>query len=154
MIILRAFTKTFAIPGIRLGYLICGDQEITTKIRAQLPEWNVSIPAQAAGIAALGQEGYLKASRSFIRSQRDWLSGELQKLGVRVYGSDANYLTFRWKDDTLYERLLKKGFLIRDCSDYEGLGKGYYRIAVRNRMENEALLQAMKEDSGSGEKKR
>ena len=143
ILVLRAFTKTFAIPGIRLGYLLCGDEKVAGRIALRLPEWNVSLPAQAAGLAAMDQEGYLNASKIFVKTQREFLVKGLQKLGARVYPSDANFILFQWKDETLYEKLLSHGFLIRDCSDYEGLGKGYYRIAVKNRMENEALLQTM-----------
>ena len=119
------------------------------KIALQLPEWNVSLPAQAAGIAALEQEGYLEASRVFVKLQRAFLEKGLQKLGAKVYQSDANFLLFQWKDEELYEKLLKQGYLIRDCQDYEGLGKGYYRIAVKNRMENEMLLQTIETMQGS-----
>ncbi|MBQ9489194.1 MAG: aminotransferase class I/II-fold pyridoxal phosphate-dependent enzyme [Lachnospiraceae bacterium] len=149
ILVLRAFTKTFAIPGIRLGYLLCKDEAVAKKIALQLPEWNVSLPAQAAGIAALEQEGYLEASRVFVKSQRAFLEKGLQKLGAKVYQSDANFLLFQWKDEELYEKLLKQGYLIRDCQDYEGLGKGYYRIAVKNRMENEMLLQTIETMQGS-----
>lgn len=144
LLVLRAFTKTFAIPGIRLGYLLCGEEAIAKKIAMQLPEWNVSIPAQEAGVIALEQDGYLKASRAFVKTQREWLAEGLSGLGAKTYHSDANFVLFRWTEGDLYEKLLEQGFLIRDCSDYEGLGKGYYRIAVRNRMENEALLQAIR----------
>ena len=143
VLVLRAFTKTFAIPGIRLGYLLCKDETAARQIALQLPEWNVSLPAQAAGIAAMEQEGYLEASRLFIKTQRAFLEKGLQKLGGKVFQSDANFLLFQWKDEELYEKLLKQGYLIRDCRDYEGLGKGYYRIAVKNRMENEMLLHTM-----------
>lgn len=143
VLVLRAFTKSFAIPGIRLGYLLCGDKEIAGKISMQLPEWNVSVLAQAAGMAAMEQEGYLSASKAFVKTQRDYLEKGLRKLGAKVIQSDANFILFLWRDEALYDQLLERGFLIRDCSDYEGLGKGYYRIAVKNRMENETLLQAM-----------
>ena len=143
VLVLRAFTKTFAIPGIRLGYLLCKDEAVAKQISLQLSEWNVSLPAQAAGVAALEQEGYLEASRIFIKTQRVFLEKGLQRLGAKIFQSNANFLLFQWKDEELYEKLLSQGFLIRDCRDYEGLGKGYYRIAVKNRMENEMLLQVL-----------
>lgn len=149
LLVLRAFTKSFAIPGIRLGYLLCGDEKVAGTIAQRLPEWNVSLPAQVAGIAAMDQEGYLTASKVFVKTQREFLVKGLQKLGAKVHPSDANFILFQWKDETLYEKLLSHGFLIRDCSDYEGLGKGYYRIAVKNRMENEALLQTMETLAGT-----
>ena len=143
IIVLRAFTKTYAIPGIRLGYLLSGDETVVKKIAMQLPEWNVSIPAQDAGIAALEQEGYLEASRIFVKTQREFLEKGLRKLGAKTIPSDSNFILFWWNDETLYDKLLSRGFLIRDCSDFEGLGRGYYRIAVKNRMENETFLQAL-----------
>ena len=141
--VLRAFTKTFAIPGIRLGYLLCKEEETCRKIAAQLPEWNVSIPAQMAGLAALEQDGYLEASRRFIKGQRKYLEGELQRLGAVTFPSDANFILFHWKKEQLYESLLGQGFLIRDCRDYLGLGRGYYRIAVKNLMENQELIRRL-----------
>ncbi|MBP5281678.1 MAG: aminotransferase class I/II-fold pyridoxal phosphate-dependent enzyme [Lachnospiraceae bacterium] len=144
VIVLRAFTKSFAIPGIRLGYLLCGDEKIAKKILLQLPEWNVSLVAQRAGIVAMEQDGHLEASRIFIRSQRGFLEKGLQNLGAKVFPSDANFLLFQWKDDTLYSKLLGQGILIRECSDFQGLGPDYYRIAVKNRMENEELLRRLR----------
>lgn len=144
VLVLRAFTKSFAMPGIRLGYLLCGNGRDAEKIMLQLPEWNVSLPAQAAGSVALEQEEYLTASREFIKAQREYLEDGLNKLGARVFHSDANFILFQWKDEKLYEKLLCQGILIRDCSDFEGLGKGYFRIAVKNRLENEWLLKAIK----------
>lgn len=145
LMILRAFTKSFAIPGIRLGYLVCKNQEFVGKIAAQLPEWNVSIPAQAAGVAAMQCIETLAESAAYIEKERLWLTAELERLGAKVFPSQANYLLFHWKSEDLYECLLQKGILIRDCSDYEGLEKGYYRIAVRTREENEILLQSLRQ---------
>ncbi len=65
-------------------------------------------------------------------------------MGVRVYDSEANYLLLR-SDKDLYGAMLEKGILIRDCSNYPGLEKGYYRVAVRLPEQNRRLLSAMKE---------
>ena len=140
LLILRAFTKSFSIPGARLGYLLCSDEEIAKEITRQLPEWNVSIPAQQAGIAALGDMEWLRESREVIARERTFLAEGLAAYGAKVYPSDANFLLFQWKKGNLYQDLLKQGILIRDCSDYEGLGEGYYRIAVKSHDENEQLI--------------
>ena len=144
LLILRAFTKSFSIPGIRLGYLLCGNKGMANGIAAQLPEWNVSVVAQKAGIAALAEEAWLAQAREVIHRERTFLEAGLESLGVKVFPSDANFLLFSWKNDTLYEKLLEKGILIRDCRDFEGLGVGYYRVAVRTHEENEALLHVMR----------
>ena len=79
---------------------------------------------------------------SLIREEREYLSQGLGALGFTVYDSQTSFLLFRGPED-LYERLLARGILIRDCSDFRGLGKGYYRIAVKKHEENVALLRAL-----------
>ena len=145
LLILRAFTKSFAIPGIRLGYLLCPNEETAERVEEQLPEWNVSVPAQLAGIAAMKEEDFLKQSREKIAKEREWLTQELTRIGAIVFPSKANFILFQWTKNDLYQRLLEQRILIRDCSDYEGLSKGYYRIAVKNHEENEELIRSLKE---------
>ena len=144
---LRAFTKTFAIPGIRLGYMISRDEELIGSIRKHLPEWNVSRIAERAGEAAskvLAETDYLKKSVRMIASERAYLKGELEKLGVRVYPGDANYLLVRSIPE-LYDRLLARGILIRRCSNFSGLDESFFRIAVRCHEDNEKLIKAVGE---------
>lgn len=159
LLILRAFTKTFAMPGIRLGYLV-GQQAVLCRIQQQLPEWNVSTLAQAAGVAALADMQYLEKACGLIESERKRMSQALKELGCRVYPSDANYIMFyvNQKDEQnniglhegdagadLKDKLSRKQILIRDCSDYPGLTNGYYRVAVKLPKENQALLEAVAE---------
>lgn len=157
-VVLRAFTKTFAIPGVRLGYAVCSGFP-AAKIRRELPEWNLSVFAQYAGRAAFGNvtpgtpapetsaggtSGYLAASVEMIAREREFLSAELEKLGFRVFPSDANYILFQSRDRELHQKLLDKGILIRDCRDYHGLTAGFYRTAVRTHRENTALLRCLR----------
>lgn len=144
VIIIQAFTKLFAIPGVRLGYLMCGNRETAAQIREQLPEWNLSVFAQKAGTAACNETEYVKTSVDFICKEREWLKEKLEKQSIYVYPSKANYLLLKTKLP-LYDGLLKRGILIRDCSDFRGLGSGYYRVAVKSREENEKLLKAIEE---------
>lgn len=151
--VLRAFTKTFAIPGVRLGYAVCSGS-LAARIQRELPEWNLSVFAQYAGLAALeaaapetvtpGTSGYLAASVEMIAQEREYLTAELKKLGLRVFPSDANYILFQSRDRELHRKLLDKGILIRDCRDYHGLTAGFYRAAVRTRRENTALLRCLR----------
>ena len=144
---LRAFTKTFAIPGIRLGYVISRDREMLTAIRKHLPEWNVSRIAERTGEAAaalMEKTGYLEESVRMIDRERGYLAGQLEKLGIRVYGSDTNYILIRSVSD-LYERLLERGVLIRRCANFSGLDETYFRIAVRKHEENEELIKIIGE---------
>lgn len=147
LFVLNAFTKTYAIPGVRLGFLICPSGEDAGRIRMALPEWNLSVFAQSAGIAAMGTPpDYLEKAREVIGSQRSYMTERLREMGLLVCESEACYLLFYANPDAhLYERLLEKKILIRDCSDYRGLGSGWYRIAVRRKEENKRLLEQMDE---------
>ena len=153
-VVLRAFTKTFAIPGLRLGYCVTSCAEVAEPLRKQLPEWNVSAPAQAAGFAAVHEDAYIKEAVRLISEERQYLAGELRALRFTVFPSDANFLLFYVTDATLigaqksgaklYDALLDEGILIRDCRDIKGLGEGFYRIAVRIHAENEVLVNSLK----------
>lgn len=139
LIVVRAFTKIFAIPGVRLGYLVCADENLRMRIEEQLPEWNVSVFAQKAGKAAAAEVHYVKQSAELVKKERDYLTHTLQSMGIFVYPSEADYLLL-YTEYPLGEELLKRGILIRDCSNYRGLSGGYYRIAVKQRCENDKLL--------------
>ena len=142
LILIRTFTKIFSIPGVRLGYLICSNPETRMKIAAQLPEWNLSGFAQEAGCVCAGQREFIMETENYINTERQLLEKELKKKGFQVFPSCANFIMF-YSDEALYEKLLEKGILIRDCRNFRGLGKGFYRIAVKTRKENEILLEAI-----------
>ena len=154
LLVLDAFTKRFAMPGVRLGYLMAQDPEILERIRAQQPEWSVSVPAQIAGIAALeadstaagesGTGGYLHRARRLIAGERKRMVKALEALGFHVFPGEANYIFFS-SEKELYEPLLSRGILIRRCGNYRGLGEGDYRAAVLRPEENDQLLRALEE---------
>lgn len=142
MLILKAFTKMYAMAGLRLGYGLCSNEELLTKMCDLRQPWSVSIPAQAAGIAALKNKDFPKITRKYMKIERKYLLHNIKKLGIQHLESEANFIFFRWLPD-LKEKLVKEGILIRDCSNYRGLGLGYYRVAVKSRGENEQLIQAL-----------
>lgn len=145
---LRAFTKTMAIPGLRLGYIVCREKVVTDKIRGQLPEWNISVMAQRAGVAAAGfaqaQSDYMRASLKLIEEERSYLTEELTRMGIKVYPSDTSYLLIKSREG-LYEMLLAKGILIRRCENFSGLDDSYFRLALRTHDDNEKLIEAIGE---------
>lgn len=144
LIVLKAFTKTFACAGLRIGYLLCADQDVLCKCKKHLPEWNVSLPATYAGIAAAREREWLREMAENIRTEREWLQERLAELGYHVFPGAANFLFFTGEAG-LYEHCLEHNILIRDCSNYRGLGAGAYRVCVRRREENERLLAVLKE---------
>jgi len=141
--ILKAFTKRYAMAGIRLGYGICGSRAVTDKMIKALQPWNVSIPAQAAGTAALGEDEYVGRAMNLIAEEKKFLMKGLSDLGYDVFDSKANYIFFKAPAD-LYDQALSRGILIRDCGNYRGLSGGYFRIAVKTHSENEQLIKVFK----------
>ena len=143
LFLFKAFTKRYAMAGVRLGYGLCGNGKLLEKMESMCQPWNVSSLAQAAGLAALKETAYVEEGRQVTFQELDYLKKELSALGYPVYPSQANYVFFKGPED-LYEKLEKKKILVRDCSNYTGLCKGYYRVAVKNHEENRALIQALK----------
>lgn len=146
LVLLRAFTKSYAMPGLRLGYCLSADAALLDGLSRCTQPWSVSGPAQAAGLAALTEPEHPARARQLIAVERSWLIDALRALGLRVFPSEVNYILFRAPGvDDLKERLLAHGVLIRSCANYVGLGSDYYRVAVRPHRENEGLIGAMKE---------
>lgn len=143
LFLLRAFTKMHAVPGLRIGYCICSDKALLQRMENVRQPWSVSVPAQEAGIAALNETRREEQTRSLILEERDRLERKLAQLGFRVVPSAANFILFNGKAG-LAEKAREYKILIRDCSNYSGLGKGWYRVAVRLRKENEHLLKVLK----------
>jgi threonine-phosphate decarboxylase len=143
LVIIRAFTKMYAMAGLRLGYLITANRRLLAKMNNVSQPWSVSIPAQVAGEVAVTQDEYVARTRICIKKEKEFLCKSLAGLGIHYFKPEANYIFFydqlEWKKE-----LLKEGILIRDCSNYRGLSKGYYRIGIRTRLENEALIKAMR----------
>ena len=144
LLILKAFTKSYGMAGIRLGYCLCADSALLHRMASASQPWNVSSLAQSAGVAALTEQGFLRRTRELIRTERRWLTDNLTALGFWVCPSQANYLLFRGPRG-LREGLLRQGIAIRSCGNYSGLDDGWYRIAVRPHEENEALITAIRQ---------
>ena len=144
LFLLKAFTKSYGMAGIRLGYCLCVDAELLREMSKGEQPWNVSSLAQAAGVAALQAQTFLEKTRALVKRERVWLTEALTDLGFRVIPSNVNYLLFRGPLG-LTEALKEKGILIRNCENYPGLCPGWYRIAVRRHEENETLMQAVRE---------
>ncbi len=148
LICLRALTQFFGMPGLRIGYAVA-DETSAAALRVGQEPWTVSIPAEQAAMAALNDWGYIKKTRRLIEKERNRLLSALRILpNVEPFPSSANFILIKltsidaWK---LTEKLGQRGFLVRDCSSFPGLGNGYVRIAVRTRKENKRLVQVLRE---------
>lgn len=142
LFILKAFTKSYGMAGIRLGYCMSANSGLLGEMAGAVQPWNVSSLAQAAGVAALQQQRFLEQTKQLVGVERPWLKSQLEGFGFWVCPSQANFLLFRGPEH-LHEALKAQGIAIRNCDNYYGLGSGWYRIAVRLHHENEALIHAI-----------
>ncbi len=143
-IILSAFTKLFAIPGIRLGYICCGSKQIASRIRSSGQYWSVSVPAQAAGLAALQETAFVAQTVWYVAEERGFLTESLRKCGIKVYRADANFLLIK-AQDSFADEMYKRGIYVRRCENFIGLTKQHFRLAVRTHSENLRLIRAAEE---------
>lgn len=161
LVILRAFTKTYAMAGIRLGYLISSNISITDGVFKVGQPWSVSTVAQIAGIECCNIVDFAEKATLVIEEERNRLVLSLERKGFKVYKSEANFILFKIDEDkffiknkvtniekglvTFLDVMAQKGILVRDCSNYLGLEKGYYRIAVRDKKDNDFFLSKLEE---------
>lgn len=147
LMILKSFTKLYAIPGVRLGYLLCGNQDTLTSLKKCGQAWSVSHFAQVAGLSALEEEEYREQTIRTIAEENRFMKEELQKLPIKLYEGVVNYFFFQTPgDESLDKRMEKHGIMIRNCSNYVNLGNDYFRVAVKSHEENLKLLEALKKE--------
>lgn len=146
LVIVKSFTKLYSIPGIRLGYGVCSDEEFLQRMRSAGQTWPVNAIAMAAGLAALSEEQFAKDTVAYVSRQRQWLYRELRELGFTVYEGQADYLLFRAPGyEELYEQLLPYGIIIRRCDNYVNLTAEHYRVAVKSERDNRELVRRLRE---------
>ncbi len=149
VISLISLTKTYAVPGLRLGCAIA-DPAIARRVEALQPPWTVNSIAQAVGTVALQDEDYLVRSRRYVTERRERLTNALESIpGVTVYPAAANFLLARidrsdMAAPALAEKTLGHGIAIRVCGNFHGLDDRFFRIAVRTETENDLLLESLR----------
>lgn len=151
LIIFKAFTKKYGIPGVRLGYVIQANEDMQRRMRICGQPWSVSNLAEEAGLACLEEKAYWERGHALVQEERKWLYQELTDLGLKVFPGEANYLLFfdgaEENPDlraSLGERMRKEGILIRNCDNYRTLEQGWYRVAVRLPEENKRLVNTLR----------
>jgi threonine-phosphate decarboxylase len=147
VIVLRSLTKMFAIPGLRLGYLVAGS-DVARRLREAIEPWSVNVVAERVGHACLEvAEEFAVRSRALIATERAYLFCALNSIeGIRVFVSPANFLMLEVTEPGraigFAQHMLSRGVAVRDLRDLPGCGFGVYRVAVRLREENEQLIAA------------
>ena len=154
LVVVRSMTKFYGLAGIRLGYGVMHPMLRARLKKYQIP-WSVNAFAQALGIVVLEDIIHTQQTREFVREQRRFLFSELNdQQNVVIFPSQANFLLFKISGDStetahhFYKNLIKDGLLIRNCGNFVGLDKNYFRVAIRLEEENKTLISRIKTHLG------
>ena len=145
LFILRSLTKSFGLPGLRIGYA-CGSKEIIKILQKIKIPWSVNSLAQDAANAVIKNTSYLKKSNIIIKKELKYLEDNIPILnGFECISSSTNFILIKIKYDStkLQTKLLKNKILIRDCKNFRGLDNHYIRIAVKSHKDNVKLVKAL-----------
>ena len=146
--VLRSLTKFYAIPGLRLGYLVNSNQHAVAQMRRQQMPWSINAFAALASEIILRDSAYQQATWKWLEQEGARFDQQLQALsGLTVYPGRANYRLLRCDraDVDLQRVMLEEHVLIRSCANYPGLDGRYFRVAIRSRQENQRLLTALRQ---------
>lgn len=143
LLVLRSMTKDYALAGLRLGYAVA-KAEIIDTLRRVRPPWNVNALAQAAGVLALQEAGFLEQSVARLNRERDYLLARITGLGLPTAPTRANFFLMKVGEARLFrDRLLRRKILVRDCTSF-GLPE-YVRLAPRRHAQNVMLVSALRD---------
>lgn len=138
LVVLRSLTKFYAMPGLRVGYAVCG-RDLAHRVKEQIEAWPVSTVALEAARASLREVEFNETSRHVNAQAREEFASELRRIGLQVFPSSANFLLVRLPRRSgleLSDWLEQHRTLIRRCDSFEGLGDDFIRLAVRRREDN------------------
>lgn len=149
LFIIRAVTKFFGIPGIRLGYGISSNRELLQKMYDEKEPWTINSFADSASDFIFKEEEYIRKSKEYFSKERVCMINEINKIdGIKVFNSDANFILVRFENRNVLdvkENLLKRaGLLIRDASNFIGLDSSFARVAIKNHEQNIVLVDALR----------
>lgn len=153
LFVIRAFTKFFAIPGLRLGYGICFNKNLLKKMLEKKEPWSVNNIADLAGQTVLDDENYIQKTKEWIKDQKKYMYENLNKIkGLRAYKTEVNFILLKIEDNllekgldvkNLRKKMLEKGILIRDASNFIYLDKHYFRLAIKDKLNNEKVIETL-----------
>jgi threonine-phosphate decarboxylase len=149
LIVLRSLTKFYALPGLRLGYLLAEASNVARLAAYQEP-WSINTPALSVALGCLSDARFALRTARWLERERGFLSRTLAALPrFRPFPSEANFLLVKIDQDGLDAGqlrlfLARKGILVRNCDSFAGLDVNYFRIAVKRRKDNLRLLAAVK----------
>ena len=154
LFVTRAFTKFFAIPGLRLGYGMYFDRELEKKISEKKEPWSVNNIAELAGLTVLDDTEYIEKTLKWIVEEKIYMYEKLNEIsGMKVYETEVNFITGKIDEKlfseglnvkVLREKMLEQGILIRDASNFKFLDERFFRLAIKDRESNKRVIKVLK----------
>ena len=155
LFVTRAFTKFFAIPGLRLGYGIYFDKSLEKKIAEKKEPWSVNNIAEMAGITVLDDAEYIEKTLKWITEEKKYMYEQLNKISeIKPYETEVNFITVKINEELfskgmnvkkLREKMLEQVILIRDASNFKFLDERFFRLAIKDRESNNKVIRVLKE---------
>lgn len=150
LIVLRGISKFFASPGLRLGYAVTSNTAFLEAAGNDKIPWNINAYASVASVM-FEDEHYINLTKSLIQTERNLICSALSsRKTIKVFKPDANFILIKLLKedltaDQVFEYCIKKGLMIRDCTDYEGLGNKYIRFCFMKPEQNDNVVNTILE---------
>ena len=151
LFVIRGTSKLFAVPGLRLGYALCGCANTRDKINTYQNPWSVNTLADIAGRVMFADKSFIAQTRALILTEKQKIRAILETWpNIRLYDSHANFMLVKLLENCphtsseIFEKLIQQRLLIRDCAAFSFLGDRFIRFCILMPKENEMLLAALK----------
>lgn len=151
LFVIRGTSKFFGVPGIRLGYGICSNNNILNKINKYKDPWSVNSIANLIGITMFSDIEYIDKTRNLILNEKNYIYKELSKIeNLKVYKTNSNFILCKILNNKitsteLFEFLIKYNILIRDAKDFTFLDNTFFRFCILSENNNKLLIEKLKE---------
>ena len=154
LFVTRAFTKFFAIPGLRLGYGIYFDKKLEKGISEKKEPWSVNNIAEIAGLTVLDDTEYIEKTLKWITEEKIYMYEKLNEInGIKPYKTEVNFITVKIENNFILKglnvkilrgKMIEKGILIRDASNFNFLDERFFRLAIKDRKNNDRVIETLK----------
>ena len=149
LFILKAVTKFFGMPGLRLGYGVTSNKQIINNIYEYKEPWTINSFAENLSNYLFKDKEYINGSKDYYINERKFMLEELRKISrLKVYDTDTNFVLIKLDDDEAnslkLELFEKYNILIRDASNFIGLDKSYIRVAIKSHNDNKVLIESLR----------
>ncbi|GAB6106197.1 pyridoxal phosphate-dependent aminotransferase [Fusibacter bizertensis] len=148
IVIIRSMTKTYRVPGLRIGYLF-GTKDVVKIIANYTEPWTLNHMALMSIPYFLSQYNFVTSLQQWCECEANYMNKELNKISqIKCFNNEANFILIKVDEEKslgFYEKMLNKGIHLRKCTDFRGLNHQYFRLAIMDHENNTNILRKLKE---------